>query len=194
MASNAPALDTSRSLVVCPLRRLGELVPVTGARRVVSVLNAHLIPPTPAGIEPAHHLKLAMSEYVEVKPGERHPALGQLEQLIAFANAWLESPDAEHPLLIHCFSGLNRSTASAYIIQCALNPAVPATLIALRLRVASETAAPNRMMFALADQLLGRKGDMVGAIEQIGFGQPAAEGRPFSVPALASHDEAGSAG
>lgn len=178
---NAPA-----TLVVCPLRRVPEVLAVSGARRLVSVLNAHLIPPTPPAILPEHHLKLAMSEYVEVKPGERHPAIAQLEQLVAFARDWLASPDAGHPLLIHCFSGLNRSTASAYIIQCALRPDEPATLIAHRLRGASETAAPNRMMIALADQILGRKGDMIGAIEQIGFGQPAAEGRPFAVPAMSA--------
>ena len=179
-------LDAPNSIVVFPLRRLPEMVAATGARRVVSVLNAHLIPPTPAGIAPEDHLKLAMSEYVELKPGERHPGLGQIERLIAFASEW----DRRQPLLIHCFSGLNRSTASAFIIQCALNPGVPPTLIAHQMRAASETAAPNRMMIALADQLLGRKGDMIGAIEVIGPGQPAAEGRPFAVAAIAGSSSA----
>lgn len=172
-------LDRPDTLVVCPLRRIPEVLAASGARHLVSVLNAHLIPPTPPDIAPENHLKLAMSEYVEVKPGERHPQLAQLEDLLAFARSW----DGQRPMLIHCFSGLNRSPAAAFIIQCALSPAEPATLIAHRLRVASETAAPNRMMIALADQLLGRNGDMIGAIEQIGFGQPAAEGRPFALPA-----------
>lgn len=172
------SLTAPNTIVVCPLRRLPEMLLATGARRIVSVLNAHLMPPTPAAVSPDDHLKLAMSEYVETKPGERHPVLAQLETLIRFA----EQTDPAHPLLVHCFSGLNRSTASAFIIQCALNPSLPATMIAHRLRVASDTAAPNRMMIALGDQLLGRQGQMIGAVEQIGPGQPAAEGRPFAVP------------
>ena len=172
------SLDRPDSLVVCPLRRLTEVLAQSHARRLVSVLNAHLLPATPTGIAAEDHLKLAMSEYVEVAPGARHPVPGQLEALIAFART--SAP--QHPILVHCFSGLNRSTAAAFITQCALNPQVPPTLIAHRLRQASDTAAPNRLMIAFADQLLGRKGDLIGAIEQIGPGQPAAEGRPFAVP------------
>lgn len=166
-------------VIVCPLRLLPAIVAETGARDVVSVVNPHLMPPTPAGIEDGHHLKLAMSDYGDPLSGERHPAAEPLRQLIDFARAW----DRKNPLVVHCFSGLTRSTAADFIILCALNETIPPPLIALRLREASDTAAPNRVMVAVADQLLGRKGSMIGAIEVIGFGQPAAEGRPFAMQA-----------
>lgn len=166
-------------VIVCPLRLLPGIVTDTGARDVVSVVNPHLMPPTPEGIAAGHHLKLAMSDYGDPLSGDRHPAAAPLQQLIAFARAW----DRENPLVVHCFSGLTRSTAAAFIVLCALNEAIPPPLIALRLRERSDTAAPNRVMVAVADQLLGRKGTMIGAIEVIGFGQPAAEGRPFAMQA-----------
>ena len=172
------------SLIVCPMRLLPALVAETGARDVVSVVNAHLMPPTPPGIAPDHHLKLALSDHGEPTSGERHPAVAPMATLIAFARAW----DRQHPIIVHCFSGLTRSTATAFIILCALNETVPAPLIALRLRSLSDTAAPNLVMVAVADQLLGRKGTMSGAIETIGPGQPAAEGRPFVLETSFSTD------
>lgn len=173
-------------IVVCPLRLMPALVDETGARDVVSVVNPHLMPPTPRAIAPGHHLKLALSDHGDPLAGERHPAVQPVGELIAFARTWGRA----HPLIVHCFSGLTRSTAAAFIILAALNEDVPPPLIALRLRESSDTAAPNRVMVAVADQILGRKGAMIGAIEVIGFGQPAAEGRPFTMPA--TFHEAGS--
>ena len=58
------------------------------------------------------HLKLPMSDYAESGAGQRHPAVAQLEQLIAFARHW----PRDKPFVLHCFSGLNRSTAAAFIV------------------------------------------------------------------------------
>ena len=180
-----PNADANQ-LVVCPMRVMPRIVAETQAARLVSVLNAHLLPPTPAEFDPSHHLKLPMSDYAECGAGQRHPAVAQLEQLIVFARQW----PRDKPFVLHCFSGLNRSTAAAFIVLCALNPDVPATLISYRLRQASDTAAPNRLMVALADQMLDRKGTMIGAMEEIGPGQPAAEGRPFAIDVTFGSDAA----
>ena len=45
------------TIAVCPLRRLDETIAATGARHVISVVNSHLMPPTPYLIEPARHLR-----------------------------------------------------------------------------------------------------------------------------------------
>lgn len=165
-----------QSLVaVAPLRHLGQVIEETGATHLVSVLNAHLLPPTPGQIHPSRHLRLAVSDHVEADGGSRHPLAESIERLLAFASAW----DRSTPLLLHCFSGLNRSTAAAYILLCSMNPETPETLIAHHLRQASDTAAPNRIMVAVGDQLLGRGGRMAAALDVIGSGSPAAEGRPF---------------
>lgn len=164
-------------LHVCPLRLVPKVIADTGARSLISVINAHLMPPTPSAIPPERHLKLAMSDADRVREGEPHPQAAQIVQLIAFARTW----DRTSPMVIHCFSGLNRSTAAAFIIACALAPSSSEILIAHRLRLASETAAPHRMMIGLADRELQRGGRMYAAIESIGHGMPAAEGKPFAL-------------
>ncbi len=151
---------------------------------IVSVINAHLMPETPHGYPGERHLKLAMSDAAARDAAGRGAMLDQIDRLVDFARSW----DRSAPLLVHCFSGLNRSPAAAFIALCALNPATPETLIAMLLRQASDTAAPHRQMVALADQLLGREGRMIGAIDVIGPGLPSAEGRPFHLAATVASE------
>ena len=103
-------------------------------------------------------------------PGEEHVA-----ELIRFVRRW----DRRAPLVVHCYMGISRSTASAYAAVCALNPQRNEATIAQALRKASPTATPNIRIVTLADRLLGRDGRMVAAIEAIGRGDLAAEAQPF---------------
>ncbi|MGH7246599.1 MAG: tyrosine phosphatase family protein, partial [Pseudomonadota bacterium] len=79
----------------------------------------------------------------------------------------------------HCYMGISRSTASAFVSVCALNPQRDEQNIARALRHASPTATPNIRIVALADRLLGRQGRMIAAIESIGRGIVAQEAAPF---------------
>lgn len=165
------------TIAICSMQRIDETIAATGATRLVSVVNAHLMPPTPSTIESENHLKLPISDARPTRREGHHPARPLIEQFVEFIRDWPQ----EAPLLIHCFSGLNRSPAAAYIALATLNPDVPETLIAYRLRAASETAAPNITMVGIADLVLARHGHLISAIELIGPGQPAAEGRPFTL-------------
>jgi len=60
---------------------------------------------------------------------------------------------------------------------------VPEDLIARRLRRASPTATPNKLIISIADDMLGRGGRMVDAIAAIGMGEPASEAIPFHLAA-----------
>jgi predicted protein tyrosine phosphatase len=82
-------------------------------------------------------------------------------------------------MVVHCFAGISRSTASAYVAACTLNPARDEMQIAQALRQASPTATPNARIVALADKLLKRQGRMIRAIQAIGPGAMASEGTPF---------------
>lgn len=166
------------------MRLLTELTARLAPSGIVSVVNAHLMPPTPAGFPPERHLKLAMSDAAARDAAGRQASMAQLERLIAFVRDW----DRSAPLLVHCYSGLNRSPAAAFIALCALNPATPEPLIALLLRQASDTAAPHRQMVALAEQILNRNGRMTGAMDVIGPGVPTAEGKPFTLAATMVSD------
>jgi predicted protein tyrosine phosphatase len=103
-------------------------------------------------------------------PDERHVA-----DLLSFVRRW----DRSAPLVVHCYAGISRSTASAFASVCALNPHRSEDSIAQSLRLASPTATPNIRIVSLADRLLGRSGRMVAAIETIGRGILATEGTPF---------------
>jgi predicted protein tyrosine phosphatase len=91
----------------------------------------------------------------------------------------VEGWDRRAPMVIHCYAGISRSTAGAYVAACTLNPQRSETVIAQAIREASPTATPNIRIVTLADQILGRGGRMVGAIEAIGSGFAAHEGHPF---------------
>jgi len=160
---------------VCSLSRLQETVDDTGARHVVSLIGDEARVERPENIAPENHLWLRLHDIAApldgyIMPGENHVA-----ELIGFVRGW----DRRTPLVVHCFAGISRSTASAFSAVCALNPARDEDDIAQALRRASPTATPNIRIVSLADKLLARDGRMVAAIETIGRGVVAAEAAPF---------------
>jgi len=162
-------------LHVCPLSRLNETVAAIGPSHVVSLLSAGTAVERPASIAPERHLVINVSDILE--PMEGHVLAGpeHMDRLLAFIRAW----DRGNPLLFHCWAGISRSTAAAYIAACALAPERSETELALALRVAAPCATPNARFVALADDILGRQGRMVDAIRAIGRGAEAMEGVPF---------------
>lgn len=165
-------------LYVCPLSRLEETVIRADAERVVSLLADGTAMRRPASIRPEHHLLLAMHDIVDATPDMTPPGLAHVERLIGFAQEW----SRERATVVHCYAGISRSTAAAYIIAAALMPDRDEQELAQALRLASPSATPNQRLIALADELLGRRGRMVAAIAAIGRGEEAFEGVPFVLP------------
>jgi predicted protein tyrosine phosphatase len=89
--------------------------------------------------------------------------------------------ESQAVLLVHCWAGISRSSAAAFTIACDRNPGFERD-IAIELRRRSPSATPNRLMVRLADDLLGRDGRMVEAIDKIGRGVEAREGEPYRLP------------
>ena len=87
-------------------------------------------------------------------------------------------------MLIHCWAGISRSTASAFITACVHNPNADEEEIALAIRSASPTASPNPRLVGYADALLGRGGRMSKAVEAIGRGAVSDEAQTFSIPSI----------
>ena len=107
------------------------------------------------------------------------PNTGHVAKLIDFVRSW----DKQAPILIHCYAGLSRSTAAAFISLCALNPRSPEDAIARALRQSSDTATPNRLFVALADKVLRREGRMIAALDSMGENRTAYECTPFRIEA-----------
>ena len=164
-------------LHVCSLALIAEIVAKTGARSLVTLLSPGTDIERPIAIRPERHLHLAVSDIVEPTPGQVLPDAAHLDQLLGFVHAW----DRAAPMLIHCFAGVSRSTAAAYIAACALKPNRDEFAVARALRAASPTASPNTRLVALADDKLGRRGRMSEAIAAIGRGDACFEGAPFTL-------------
>lgn len=165
------------TLHVCPLSRLPETVDATGARHVVTLINVGTTVVRPPAIAEADHLFVGVSDITDALDGHVLPDEAHVRRLLDFVRAW----DRARPLVIHCYAGISRSTAAAFIATCALRPDRDEAEIARELRLASPSATPNRRLVAVADAMLGRDGRMVAAIAAIGRGADAFEGEPFSV-------------
>jgi predicted protein tyrosine phosphatase len=163
---------------VCSLARIESAVEETGARWMVTLLQAGTAMIRPAAIALDRHLFLSVSDIVEPVEGHILPGEEHVLTLLEFIRSW----DRAAPLLVHCFAGVSRSTAAAFIAACALDPERKESDIARAIRAASPTATPNARFVALADKVLGRRGRMNEAIAAIGRGEACMEGIPFSLP------------
>jgi predicted protein tyrosine phosphatase len=126
-------------------------------------------------VDQERHLKLFFHDIVQHMVGHTPPTAADAERMLAFFQSW----QREAPMLIHCWAGISRSTAAAFTALCMLRPAADEEELALELRRASPSATPNRLIVSLADDILGRQGRMVKAVEKIGRGADAFEGVPF---------------
>lgn len=160
---------------VCSLSRLHDTVDETGARHVVTLMRDVELVVRPAAIAHANHLILQMDDISDPIDGYTPPADDHVAELISFVRAW----DRAAPLVIHCYAGISRSTAGAFVAVCALNPERDEAAIAQHLRRASASATPNIRIITIADRMLERRGRMVEAITAIGRGAAAYEGVPF---------------
>jgi len=160
---------------VCSLARLQDTVDEIGARHVVTLLRDHHLVQRPRGISVENHLILSMDDITCEIDGYTHPCDEHVMQLVDFVQDW----DRRAPMVMHCYAGISRSTAGAFVAACALNPKRSEAAIALAIREASPTATPNIRIVTLADQFLGRDGRMIRAVEAIGPGYAAQEGQPF---------------
>lgn len=176
MIPDAAIPDTA--IHVCPLARVQETLAATGATRLVTLLAAGTAFERPVSVARDDHLCLWVNDIAEEQAGLVAPASLHVEQLIGFARDW----DRRRPLAVHCYAGISRSTAAAYIVAAALSPERDEAELAWTLRRLSPSATPNPRLVRHADALLAREGRMVEAIAAIGRGADAFEGTPFALP------------
>jgi len=164
-------------LHVCSLPRLAATTRETGASHVMTLIKNIAMAPTPDGIHPDRHLRLDFADIVEPREGEVPPGPEHVREIIRFARSW----DRAAPMVVHCFAGVSRSTAGAFISACLLMPGRDEHELARHIRLASPTATPNARLIAFADAMLERDGRMIAAIQSIGRGEECYEGVPFHI-------------
>lgn len=172
------------SIIVCPLSRVPALARERRPSHVVSLLDPGTPFPRIEDHPNERHLCLEVHDIAAEMEGLDAVCHARITRILDFVTGW----PREAPILIHCYAGISRSTATAFITACAHNPGADEEEIALALRAASPTATPNRRFVALADAALGRSGRMRRAVEAIGIGAPQwpaiNEAQPFSIESL----------
>jgi predicted protein tyrosine phosphatase len=162
---------------VCSLAALPDTVKATGASHVLTVMANVDQVQRPLSVLEANHLRVQMDDITEHMDGFLAPCDSHIEQVLNFVRGW----DRSAPLVVHCYAGISRSTASAFAAACLLNPHRDEISIARQIRAASPIASPNRLIVSLADKALGREGRMLRALDEMGPGSMLVEGRPFRV-------------
>ena len=166
------------TLVVCPLSHVETVVASRRPSHVISLLDPPCAIEPLEGYGPDRHLRLGVYDIVDPTDGMTPPDEAAVRAILDFGAGW----DAAQPLLVHCWAGVSRSTATAFVLACERNPEARERDVALALGQASRTAWPNRRIVAIADDILGRRGRMVDAAASIGRGEACWEGRPFDLP------------
>jgi len=175
-----PRLSTPSSpmtLIVTPLSRLPQVIAARAPSHLITLLSPEELIPTPVGFAPERHLRLGVHDIAEPQDGLVIPDAALVARIFDFASGW----DASQPMVVHCWAGISRSTATAFAIACERNPHADELEIAIRLRKASPSAYPNRRIVALADDVLGRRGRMIEAVEAMGGNGYVTEGVPFDL-------------
>jgi predicted protein tyrosine phosphatase len=163
---------------ICSLAAAPQMAERLKPSRVVSLLSPYDAFPVFKGMGADLHLQVAIHDITQDIGDWQAPAASDAERVIRFVEAW----DKAAPLLIHCWAGISRSTASAFITACVHNPKADEEEIAWAIRDASATASPNPRLVSFADALLGRNGRMSKAIDAIGRGAMSEEAQAFSIP------------
>lgn len=170
------------ALHVCSLERVPSTAATTAPSHVLSLLSGiSPFPATPSGVRAVDHLKMMVGDIVQPTEGHVTPTEEHVREVIEFGRRWDRDTARKQPMLIHCFAGISRSTASAFMIACALEPKRDEKELAYDMRIFSPTATPNPLFIRYADEILQRRGRMVAAIEAIGRGRDAFTGVPFQI-------------
>ena len=164
-------------LHVCSLAALPDTVKATGASHILTVMANVEQVQRPTSVLEANHLRVSMDDITEHMDGFLAPSDLHIEKVLGFVRRW----DRQAPMVVHCYAGISRSTASAFAAACMLNPHRDEVSIARQIRAASPIAQPNRLIVSLADKALGRDGRMLRALDEMGPGSMTVEGRPFRI-------------
>lgn len=165
------------TLIVCPLDLVEDMATAHAPSHILTLIGPAAQPPACVGAPKAKRLHLLFNDIIEPQDDLILPTAQHVADLLAFGRDW----DRRSPMLVHCWAGISRSTAAAYILASDHRGAGSETELATRLRAASPTATPNRLLVALADEILGRSGAMTAAINEIGRGMEASAGKPFQL-------------
>jgi predicted protein tyrosine phosphatase len=163
--SEPSASTTSRRLTICGLNELGSFQNAA-VTHVLSILDPdHPDPADFAAYAPHKRLTLRFDDIIDPAPGMLLPEREHIEKLLSFGEGLATAGgDPLSHLLVHCHAGISRSTASMTILLAEAWPDREADELFDHVREIRPQAWPNSLMISLADDLLGRGGELNAAL------------------------------
>ena len=165
-------------IVVTPLSALESSITRYEPSHVVTLLSPEHMIETPRGFPSDRHLRLGMHDVADAWTSDCAPCADHVTSLIQFGRGWT----AEAPMIVHCWAGVSRSMAAAYVILCDRLGPGSERKAAQAIRSRAPHAWPNPLLVQLADAALEREGRMIAAAEAIGRGTVVAEGCCVELP------------
>jgi len=167
-------------ILVTPLSAVEETIRLYRPSHLVTLLSPEHMIETPGGFDPARHLRLSVNDVADAWAADMPPEPHHVDELLAFGRTW----NAEAPMLVHCWAGISRSMAAAYILlNDRLGPGFE-DKIAQQMRARAPHAFPNPLLVSHADKALAREGRMIEAVRAIGRGAIVPEGRCVEFPLI----------
>jgi predicted protein tyrosine phosphatase len=149
-------------LIVSPYSAIQDVVRRRRPSHLLSLMD--LLVETPRQIRADRHLQINVHDISEPMEGAIAPDPVHIREMLTFAEGW----DRSAPFLVHCWAGISRSTAAAFILLNQIHGAGREYDIAETLRFYAPHAQPNRLMIRHADKLMNREGRMIGAVDEMG--------------------------
>lgn len=144
------------TLHICPLIEVPQVIKTYAPSHVVSLIHLRDGSQLPEEIKQANALHLNFDDIESPQDGCIYPDMAHMAPLVEFLRSW----DANEHILIHCWQGISRSVATGLILL-AMHAPGRERLQAQRLHGAMPFARPNRRLLALADEYLGRQGEII---------------------------------
>lgn len=165
-------------ILVTPLSAITDAVARYQPSHMVTLMSDRIAVETPAEIAPENHLRLTFSDITVPVDHQTAPTEEHVRRLIAFGRNW----NGSAPILVHCWAGISRSMAAAYILLCDKAGSGAEYAIARNLRSRAAHANPNRRIIRLADVALQREGRMIDAVDAMGRAKFVEHGVPVELP------------
>jgi predicted protein tyrosine phosphatase len=159
-------MKSDPSILICGVEHLNYLHLRRNPTHMISLLADEAAIETPDGITPDRHLKIRVDDIPGPEEGRIHPDRPHVDELIRFVESW----NGSGTLLVHCFMGISRSAAAAYITLCRFNDHGMEETIARTMRMIGAHIQPNPLLVHHGDEALKRAGRMVRAVEELGRG------------------------
>ena len=156
-------------LSICGLDDLGHELAAFDPTHIVSILDpgeadgVPLVFPEPIRVLSLRFFDIhatggVVGTMLSARDRAEYPCHDHAQTIIAFGR---EIPRGSR-VLCHCWAGVSRSTAAAFVLACMHLPEDQAMDLITKLRPG---AVPNRLIVRFADKILGFEGRMVAAID-----------------------------